>query len=98
MNDLLTPAALLAETVKLTLFDRCDSPGVKHILESKHRENHPSCQERAYVLVQLPSGLTLTFCKHHYERNEAILLASGAVVVDDTRSDLEVKPGVSAAS
>lgn len=98
MNDTLVPVAANPERVKLTMFDRCDSPGVTHQLALHHRDEHPSCQERAYVLVQLPSGFHLTFCKHHYERQEVALLTSGAIVVDDTREDLEVKPGVSAAS
>ena len=76
--------------VELTLFDYCDAE------DGSSAEGVPLA--RAYVLVQLPSGTYLAFCKHHYERMEASLLAAGAIVVDDKRADLEVKPGVSAAS
>jgi hypothetical protein len=102
MNDTLIPATATAPetTPKLTLHDVCDSSGVKHQMAPKHREEHPDCgaTSRAYVLVQLPNGFDLRFCKHHYERYEVSLMSAGAVVLDDHREDLEVKPGVSAAS
>jgi hypothetical protein len=89
----------MSET-KLTLHDLCDSSGVRHQLERKHHEDHPSCgsTSRAYVLVQLPNGFDLRFCKHHYEKFEVALLTSGAVVLDDQRETLTVKVGVSAAA
>jgi hypothetical protein len=94
-----TLAVPVMETPKLTLHDVCDSSGVKHLLESKHHWEYPSCgnTNRAYVLVQLPNGFDLRFCKHHYEKNELGLLTAGAVVLDDQRETLEVKVGVSAA-
>lgn len=99
MNDVLEAPAEV-ERPKLTMHDVCDSPGVKHQTAPKHRQEHPDCgaTSRAYVLVQLPSGFDLRFCKHHYEGYEVALMAQGAVVLDDTRETLEVKPGVSAAS
>jgi hypothetical protein len=74
----------MAGTHALTLFDYCDKGC--------------SVAARAYVMVQMPSGNTLAFCKHCYESLEAVLLARGAVVVADIRHELGVAPGVSAAS
>lgn len=96
MNDVLSKPA--PKLPKLTMFDRCDNQGVRDPKVHNHHEDHPSCQERAYVLIMFENGFDLVFCKHHYEVNEMALLQAGAVVVDDNRSDLEVKPGVSAAS
>lgn len=94
MNDLLTPAQALKET-KLTLHDLCDAPGVKAVTAPRHREEFPDCgaTSRAYVLVQLPNGYDLRFCKHHYESYEVSLMSAGAVVLDDQRGMLEVKLG-----
>jgi hypothetical protein len=99
MVDVLESVEAVA-TTKLTLHDLCDSSGVKHGLSRHHHEEHPSCgsTSRAYVLVQLPNGFDLRFCKHHYEKYEVSLMTSGAVVLDDNREDLMVQPGVSAAS
>ena len=100
MNDVLEVPATDTERPKLTLHDVCDAAGVKAITAPRHREEHPDCgaTSRAYVLVQLPNGFDLRFCKHHYEQKELALMQAGAVVLDDTREDLVVKPGVSAAS
>lgn len=92
MNEILEQPVTLS---KLTMWDRCDAPGVKAPISVTV---NPGCEERAYVLVQFPGGLDLAFCKHHYEAKELVLMSAGAIVVDDNRSDLEVKPGVSAAS
>lgn len=95
MTDTLTKPVQLP---KLTIWDRCDTKGVRHITAASHHLSYPSCQERAYVLVMFENGFDLAFCKHHYEVQELALMQSGALVVDDKRSDLEVKPGLSAAN
>lgn len=94
-DTLIAPAT---ERPQLTLFDMCDSCGFTEYISDITGSLTQVAQARAYVLVQLPSGSTLSFCKHHYERMEPSLLASGAIVADDKRGELEVKPGVSAAS
>ena len=42
----------------------------------------------AYVRVA-KGGRTLDFCKHHFESNEADLLAAGWTVTDDRRASLD---------
>ena len=97
MNEVLN-VQVPKQLPKLTMWDRCDNKGVRDQKVNKHHEDYPGCQERAYVLVLFSTGFDLAFCKHHFEWNELALLQAGAVVVDDNRADLEVQPGVSAAS
>lgn len=47
-------------------------------------ERCDSCRNRAYVMVELATGagmLPLSFCGHHWSRNEAALAARGAKVL-----------------
>lgn len=40
------------------------------------------CGHRAYVLVYFNSG-PLAFCAHDYNRNEAAIMRTGAVILDN---------------
>lgn len=42
------------------------------------------CSAQAYVLVILESELSLTFCKHHWDKNADALLKIAIDVVDET--------------
>lgn len=75
------------DPLQLTLMDVCDACGYVADVPA-----HPSAVSRAYVLVTLPSGRSLTLCGHHYAEHELALAASGAVVTDDRRDLLTVKP------
>jgi hypothetical protein len=77
-------------TEVLTLTTPCDRCGN---VESGAAEATfaPSPVARAYVLVTLPSGRSLTFCAHHYAAHELALVAAGGIVTDDQRNALDVK-------
>lgn len=97
MNSTLAPPP---EVTGLTLsnFDTCDAPGIKSLSGAREVIDYPDCGQQAYVRVVMCNGFELDFCKHHYEKYALSLVSAGAMFVDDKRKDLEVKPGVSAAS
>lgn len=41
------------------------------------------CGAQAYHLAELPSGLELLFCNHHFEENQEGLIAAEARVTSD---------------
>lgn len=54
-----------------------------------------SCGAQAFVTATMSSGSELLFCGHHYRKNEAALVAQGALVHDE-RHRINQKPSVSA--
>lgn len=63
-------------TPMLTPHDRCDAGDI----------------QEARVRVKMPDGGTLQFCKHHFEKHEIGLMAAGALVEQDDRAKLLVRP------
>ena len=48
-----------------------------------------SCNAKAVVTVKsFACGLSLEFCKHHYEKNADGLMLGGFYVITDTRAEL----------
>ena len=52
------------------------------------------CGAQAYVRVAI-SGMTLDFCAHDYKAHGPALVAKGATIVADQRSQLAQQPGAS---
>lgn len=54
-----------------------------------------SCGAQAFVRVEKDTR-DLLFCAHHYSRFEADLFVQGFTVAQDERSEVNVKPSISA--
>jgi hypothetical protein len=51
-------------------------------LNASNRCDTRACGAQAFFRVSLPSGSSLTFCWHHFHKNEPALLVAGAIVDD----------------
>lgn len=61
---------------------------VSSVNELRASDRCARCEAQAYVRVSI-AGSTLDWCRHHYNEHEAALIAKGAKVITDQRSQLE---------
>ena len=58
-----------------------EAPETTELQDLTGKDRCDRCPSQAYVRVALDSG-ELTFCGHHYAKNEAVLIGLGAKVLD----------------